>query len=114
MASKDALCTEEDISGSGRVRASSSNDNASVLNTVQSHTLDIDQLDWTRAWDNQQNGQNYQGLLGLNDRRTHNNESRLDSPSKRGTSFRVKTEQISPFTKYVATTAFDRAFLNII
>lgn len=67
---------------------------------MQQHTLGIDQLDWSRAWDNQQNNQTFQGLLNLNER-PHNNESRADTPSKRGSSSRVKTEQISPFTKYV-------------
>ncbi|XP_076386354.1 proto-oncogene like protein Myb isoform X1 [Megachile rotundata] len=99
MTSKDSLCTEDDISNRLKA-ASTSNENATTVTSVQTHAMDMDQLDWTRAWDNQQNGQTYQGLLGLNDR-THSNESRLDSPSKRGTSSsRVKTESISTFTKY--------------
>ncbi|XP_017792341.1 PREDICTED: myb protein [Habropoda laboriosa] len=101
VTSKDTLCTEEDISSQGRLKAAStSNENASTVTTVQPHTLDIAQLDWTRAWDNQQSSQTFQGLLGLNER-TDSSESRLESPSKRGSSScRVKTEQISPFTKY--------------
>lgn len=96
---KDSLCTEEDVSVQARLKAAStSNENATTLTTVQAHTLDIDQLDWTRAWENQQNSQTYQGLLSLNDR-AHNSDSRLNSPSKRGSPVRVKTEQISPFTK---------------
>ncbi|XP_076684427.1 proto-oncogene like protein Myb isoform X2 [Andrena cerasifolii] len=97
---KDSLCTEEDVSVQARLKAAStSNENATTLTTVQAHTLDIDQLDWTRAWESQQNSQTYQGLLSLNDR-AHNSDSRLNSPSKRGSPVRVKTEQISPFTKY--------------
>ncbi|XP_017753264.1 PREDICTED: transcriptional activator Myb isoform X2 [Eufriesea mexicana] len=97
--SKDNLCTEEDISGQSRLNTASSNDNATTLTTVQQHNLGIDQLDWTKTWDNQQNNQTFQGLLNLNER-SRNNESRLDSPSKRGSSSKVKSEQISPFTKY--------------
>lgn len=96
MASKDNnLCVEED--GHGRLKINStSNENAATLSTVQQHILNVDQLDWSRAWDNQQSTQNFQSLLNLNER-SHNNE-----PSKRGSSSsRVKTEQISPFTKYV-------------
>ena len=87
------LCLEED--GHGRLKINStSNENATA--TVQQHILSIDQLDWSRAWDNQQGTQSFQNLLNLNER-SHNNE-----PSKRGSSSsRVKTEQISPFTKYV-------------
>ncbi|XP_076171527.1 proto-oncogene like protein Myb isoform X2 [Ptiloglossa arizonensis] len=100
VASKD-VCVEEDISSHGRVKPSStSNENATTMTTVQAHTLDIDQLDWTRAWDNQQNSHAYQGLLNLNER-THSSNSRLESPVKQGSSSsRVKTEPISPFTKY--------------
>ncbi|XP_076764602.1 proto-oncogene like protein Myb isoform X2 [Xylocopa sonorina] len=94
--SKDSLCTEEDMSGQSRLKsASTSNDNAS---TVQQNSSSIDQVDWVRVWDNQQNSQTYQALLDLNER-THGNESRLNSPSKKDSS-RVKTEQLSPFTKY--------------
>ena len=97
---KESLCTEEDVSVQARLKAAStSTENATTLTTVQAHTLDIDQLDWTRAWENQQNSQTYQGLLSLNDR-AHNSDSRLNSPPKRGSPVRVKTEQISPFTKY--------------
>ncbi|XP_076649263.1 proto-oncogene like protein Myb isoform X2 [Halictus rubicundus] len=103
-AAKDPVCTKEDVSsGQARLKTSStSNENATTIpTTVQtSHTLDIDQLDWARAWENQQNVQTFQGLLNLNDR-THSTDSRLDSPSKRASSsVKVKTEQISPFTKY--------------
>ncbi|XP_076623299.1 proto-oncogene like protein Myb isoform X2 [Colletes latitarsis] len=100
--SKDVGCTDEDVSSHGRLKPpSTSNENATSLTNVQAQTLNIDQLDWTRAWDNhQQNSQTYQGLLSLN-QRTHNTDSRLQSPSKQGTSStRVKTESISPFTKY--------------
>ncbi|XP_029035286.2 myb protein isoform X1 [Osmia bicornis bicornis] len=96
VTSKDTLCAEEDISARLKA-ASTSNKNSSTVTSV--HTMDMDQIDWARAWDNQQNGQTYQGLLGLNER-THGNESRIDSPSKRGGSVRIKTEPISAFTKY--------------
>ncbi|XP_012244200.1 transcriptional activator Myb isoform X3 [Bombus impatiens] len=89
---------EEDISGRLKVD-SANNENCTTVSTMQQHTLGIDQLDWSRAWDNQQNNQTFQGLLNLNER-PHNNETRVDTPSKRGSSSRVKTEQISPFTKY--------------
>ncbi|XP_050584381.1 transcriptional activator Myb isoform X3 [Bombus affinis] len=91
---------EEEISGHSRLQVdSTNNENSTTVSTMQQHTLGIDQLDWSRAWDNQQNNQTFQGLLNLNER-PHNNESRVDTPSKRGSSSRVKTEQISPFTKY--------------
>ncbi|XP_033197559.1 transcriptional activator Myb isoform X3 [Bombus vosnesenskii] len=89
---------EEEISGRLKVD-SANNENCTTVSTMQQQTLGIDQLDWSRAWDNQQNNQTFQGLLNLNER-PHNNESRVDTPSKRGSSSRVKTEQISPFTKY--------------
>ncbi|KAG9437526.1 myb protein isoform X1 [Apis mellifera carnica] len=99
VSSKDNICSEEDISSQNCLK-STNNDNASTLTNVQPHTLGIDQLQWTRTWDNQQNSQTFQGLLNLNER-SHNNESRLNSPSKTGNSFsRVKTAQMSPFTKY--------------
>ncbi|XP_076287116.1 proto-oncogene like protein Myb isoform X2 [Lasioglossum baleicum] len=103
-AAKDSLCTKEDLSGHARLKTSStSNDNATTISTTMqtSHTLDIDQLDWTRAWENHQNIQTFQGLLNLNDRTHSTDDSRLDSPSKRASSsVKVKTEPISPFTKY--------------
>lgn len=100
MTSKDSLCVKEEVPGHARLKApSTSNENATILATAQAQTLDIDQLDWTRAWENQQTVQTFQSLLNLNER-AHNNESRLASPSKReGASVKVKTEQISPFTK---------------
>ncbi|XP_031828066.1 proto-oncogene like protein Myb isoform X2 [Nomia melanderi] len=101
VTSKDTLCVKEEVAGHARLKApSTSNENATILTTAQAQTLDIDQLDWTRAWENQQTAQTFQSLLNLNER-AHSNESRLGSPSKReGTSVKVKTEQISPFTKY--------------
>ncbi|XP_015438293.1 PREDICTED: transcriptional activator Myb isoform X1 [Dufourea novaeangliae] len=102
VTSKDTLCTEEDTSGHSRLKApSTSSENTTTVTTVQAHTLDIDQLDWSKVWDNQQNAQTFQSLLTLNER-THSNDTRLNSPSKRGgtSSVRVKTEQISPFTKF--------------
>ncbi|XP_043520971.1 myb protein isoform X1 [Frieseomelitta varia] len=95
LPSKDNnLCLEED--GHGRLKINStSNENAAALSTVQQNILSVDHMDWSRAWDNQQGTQSFQSLLNLNER-SHNNE-----PSKRGSSSsRVKTEQISPFTKY--------------
>lgn len=104
--SKQAPCADEDVPNRPK-SALTPGDNAQRLTTAQtSHTLDIDQLDWSRAWDSQQTGQTFQSLLQINDR-TQPTDSRLDSPSKRGTvaSSRVKSEPISPFSKYVAAPA---------
>ncbi|XP_033340328.1 proto-oncogene like protein Myb isoform X2 [Megalopta genalis] len=101
---QDTLCAKDDVSGHARLKLpSTSNENATTIQpTVQaSNALDMDQVDWTRAWENHQNTQTFQGLLNLNDRSTHNADSRLDSPSKRASSsVKVKTEPISPFTKF--------------
>ncbi|XP_026672281.1 transcriptional activator Myb isoform X2 [Ceratina calcarata] len=95
--SRDSLCTEEDLPSQSRLKASTSKEN--ISSNAQQHNLGIDQLDWARAWDNQQSDQTYHPLLSLNER-THGSESQLNSPSKKSSSPRVKTEQISPFTKY--------------
>ncbi|XP_078041418.1 proto-oncogene like protein Myb isoform X2 [Augochlora pura] len=100
---KDTLCVKDDASGHARLKIpSTSNENATTIQPTihASNTLDIDQVDWTRAWENQQNNQTFQGLLNLNDR-PHNADSRLNSPSKRAnSSVKVKTDPISPFTKF--------------
>lgn len=101
--SKDTVCIEEDIPGQSRLKPASTSNENSAANNVQSHYLEIEQLDWTKAWENQQTSQVYQAyqtLINMNDR-THSGDSRLNSPSKReSSSVKVKTEQISPFTKY--------------
>lgn len=100
--SKDTVCIEEDIPGQSRLKPASTSNENSAANNVQSHYLEIEQLDWTKAWENQQTSQVYQAyqtLINMNDR-THSGDSRLNSPSKReSSSVKVKTEQISPFTK---------------
>lgn len=63
-----------------------------------SQPFDINQVDWVRAWEQQQAATNYQNAQ-IN-KRTHGGEKRVQSPSKRGLS-RAKTETISSFPKYI-------------
>ncbi|XP_051162610.1 transcriptional activator Myb isoform X2 [Leptopilina boulardi] len=68
---------------------------------------DLDQLDWTKAWEQQQQQQqqpsnrsqsNYQNMMHLND--CNNSERQLNSPPRREGSLRIKSEALSPFSRY--------------
>ncbi|XP_043461048.1 transcriptional activator Myb isoform X3 [Leptopilina heterotoma] len=65
---------------------------------------DLDQLDWTKAWEQQQQQQtshrpqsNYQNMMHLNE--CNNAERQLNSPPRRDGSQRIKSETLSPFSR---------------
>lgn len=63
-----------------------------------SQSLDIDQLDWVKALEQQLHAPEYQNTLHVVNRCAHGNEKRVQSPSKRESS-RAKTETVFPFAK---------------
>lgn len=94
---RDAILLEDDACSQSRLKsASTSGDSSSTLTAGSaSQTID-DQLDWVRVWEQQNPG--YQNVVHVN-RRTHDDEKRVQSPSKRESS-RADSETVSPFTRY--------------
>ncbi|XP_011150493.1 myb protein isoform X3 [Harpegnathos saltator] len=90
-----ALVLEDDSCSQSRLKVASTSGNSTMTTGGASQTIGMCQLDWT--WEQQQNS-GYE--LHVN-RRTHGNEKRAQSPSKKE-SYRVTTKDdtVSPFTKY--------------
>ncbi|XP_066589684.1 transcriptional activator Myb isoform X2 [Prorops nasuta] len=83
----------------GKSGSSTNSNTTATAAASSSQSLDIDQLDWVRAWEQQQSGHSYQNLHHLNPRSHDGNDCQLSSTPRRG-NVRVKEEQLSPFTKY--------------
>ncbi|XP_047350256.1 transcriptional activator Myb isoform X4 [Vespa velutina] len=106
---KDLISMDEEMCiGNGRTKsASSSNDNGLILstnNTNSTQSVKMESLDWVGVWEQQNNGHSY--IHSVQERERSNTKEREIESSSSSTnrrtdpSSRVKTEDISPFTKY--------------
>ncbi|KAK2583941.1 hypothetical protein KPH14_001201 [Odynerus spinipes] len=101
---KDPPSLDEDISvGPARPKSTSTNGDDGLILSSSSTTqsVKVESLDWVGAWE-QQSGHSYVHHVLEREQTTTNEEQSGTSSSSRRTeaSSRVKTEEISPFTKY--------------
>ncbi|XP_035725967.1 myb protein-like isoform X2 [Vespa mandarinia] len=107
---KDLISMDEEMCiGNGRTKsASSSNDNGLILstnNTNSTQSVKMESLDWVGVWEQQNNGHSYIHSVQERGERSNTKEREIESSSsstnrRTDPSSRVKTEDISPFTKY--------------
>lgn len=132
MVKKEPRINQDDCSSQGHLGSTGSkvmvkHEDSGV--GMSSQSLEIDQLDWSSAWDPPQNqhyhhhhshnhehhraqqpshqhdGNAYQNILQMSTERSNNENSQLDSPPRRANETRVKSD-VSPLSKCVSIRVF--------
>ncbi|XP_033221531.1 transcriptional activator Myb isoform X2 [Belonocnema kinseyi] len=104
---RDTRSVPEDSSSQISSTKSRGESNSTVTPSLPDNAVcgDLDQLDWTTAWEQQQQRQStnrnhsnqYQNIIQMNER---NVERQLASPPRREGPTRIKSETMSPFSRY--------------
>lgn len=102
---KDALSVDEEINVTNvpsKSTSTSGDDGLILSSNATTQSVKMEPLDWVGAWE-QQNGHSYiQHVLEREQSTTNERQTEIESSSSKRAeaSSRLKTEEISPFTKY--------------